>query len=396
MRRTTLPGLRACARRLLLPTLSLLCALGASSCGGDSGGGFNPSHAPRVSLTGATPERLSEYNLLAYDGDGQFRYNTRVVPYDLNTPLFSDYALKNRAIYVPEGSSATYTDDGVFDFPVGTVLIKSFSMAADFRTPELNRTLVETRLLIRFEDGWRAFPYIWDEAQEEAYYSPAGEVREVPFIDAEGEPQVANYLIPQRNQCLSCHQRRVDGETLTLPIGPKARNLNRDYDYGTDGGVQNQLTRLADEGLLSGLPSLSEVDAAYAFAGIEANGVGALSGAELDDAARSYLDVNCAHCHNPNGVQGVTSQLFLNYENTDDFRLGVCKRPGSAGSGTGGFTFDIVPGNPDESILIFRVETEEVGAMMPLLGRSLQHRHGAALLRAWVEQMPANDCIGTP
>ena len=96
--------------------------------------------------------------------------------------------------------------------------------------------------------------------------------------------------------------------------------------------------------------------------------------------------------HNPNGVQGVTSQLFLHYENTDEFRLGVCKRPGSAGSGTGGFTFDIVPGNPDESILVFRVETEEVGAMMPLLGRSLQHRHGADLLRAWVAEMPVVDC----
>lgn len=68
------------------------------------------------------------------------------------------------------------------------------------------------------------------------------------------------------------------------------------------------------------------------------------------------------------------------------------KRPGSAGSGTGGFTFDIVPGNPDESILVFRVETEEVGAMMPLLGRSLQHRHGADLLRAWVAEMPVVDC----
>jgi hypothetical protein len=179
-----------------------------------------------VSLTGAIPERLSEYNLLAYDGDGQFRYNTRVVPYDLNTPLFTDYALKDRAIYVPEGSSATYTDEQVFDFPVGTVLIKSFSTAADLRTPALNRTLVETRLLIRFEDGWRPFPYVWDDAQQEAYYTPGGEVRAVPFIDAEGEARVANYLIPQRNQCLSCHVRRVDGQTVTLPIGPKARNLN--------------------------------------------------------------------------------------------------------------------------------------------------------------------------
>ncbi|MCB9628230.1 MAG: hypothetical protein H6725_12725 [Sandaracinaceae bacterium] len=396
MSRSFVGGVRSTRAHLGLFGLALACVASLPSCGGDSSPGLDTSRPPRVSLTGSIPQRLSEYNLLAYDGDGQFRYNDRVVPYDLNTPLFTDYALKDRAIYVPDGSSATYTDEGVFDFPVGSVLIKSFSVAADLRTPDVDVTLVETRLLIRYEDGWRAFPYVWDAAQREAIYSPAGEVRAVPFIDADGVSQVANYLIPQRNQCLSCHERRVDGVTLTMPIGPKARNLNRDYDYGVDGGVQNQLTRLAAEGLLSGLPSLAEVDAAYAFAGIEANGVGSLTGAELDDAARSYLDVNCAHCHNPNGVQGVTSQLFLNYDNTDDFRLGLCKRPGSAGSGTGGFTFDILPGNPDESILIFRVETEEVGAMMPLLGRSLQHRHGAELLRAWVAEMPANDCSAAP
>ena len=146
--------------RLALASLCLFVVVGIASCGGDSSGGFDDSRPPRVSLTGPTPERLSDYNLLAYDGDGQFRYNARVVPYDLNTPLFTDYALKDRAIFVPEGSSATYTDAGVFDFPVGSVLIKSFSVAADLRSPEENRTLVETRLLIRFEDGWRAFPYV--------------------------------------------------------------------------------------------------------------------------------------------------------------------------------------------------------------------------------------------
>ena len=100
-------------------------------------------------------------------------------------------------------------------------------------------------------------------------------------IDAEGEEQTANYLIPQRNQCRSCHERQVDGETLIVPIGPKARNLNRDYDYGAGVGTVNQLTRLADTGLLTGLPSLSEVDAAFDFAVIEADGVASLGSASL-------------------------------------------------------------------------------------------------------------------
>ncbi|MBC7171887.1 MAG: hypothetical protein H5U40_05655, partial [Polyangiaceae bacterium] len=94
--------------------------------------------------------------------------------------------------------------------------------------------------------------------------------------------------------------------------------------------------------------------------------------------------------------QGVTSQLFLDRYNTDTFRLGVCKRPGSAGAGTGGLTYDIVPGDAEASILYFRVETEEVGAMMPLLGRSLTHAPGAELVRDWINAMDPVSCDPNP
>ena len=103
-----------------------------------------------------------------------------------------------------------------------------------------------------------------------------------------------------------------------------------------------------------------------------------------------------SRCHDPLGIQGVTSQLFLNHDNAEAFNLGVCKRPGSAGAGTGGLTYDLVPGDPDRSILVFRIETTQVGAMMPLLGRSLQHRRGAELIRAWVAAMPPMDCASMP
>ena len=91
-------------------------------------------------------------------------------------------------------------------------------------------------------------------------------------------------------------------------------------------------------------------------------------------------------------MQGITSQLFLNHDNEDRFHLGVCKRPGSAGAGTGGFVFDIVPGDAATSILYFRTSTDQVGAMMPLLGRSLIHRRGIELLQAWIAAMPAEPC----
>ena len=137
---------------------------------------------------------------------------------------------------------------------------------------------------------------------------------------------------------------------------------------------------------------VASIPAAYDLRAFEAGGVTAIPPTELDAAARSYLDINCAHCHDPNAVQGITSQLFLGHDNVDLFRLGHCKRPGSAGAGTGGFEFDIVPGSPDTSILYFRVATELVGAMMPLLGRSLTHTRGAELIHAWIAAMPPVDC----
>ena len=139
------------------------------------------------------------------------------------------------------------------------------------------------------------------------------------------------------------------------------------------------------------MPALDTITPTYDFRPIEAGGVAAIAPGDLDRAARDYLDANCAHCHNPKGVQGMTSQLFLNHDNTDVFHLGVCKQPGSAGLGTGGFKYDIVPGNADVVGPELQDHDDEPGAMMPLIGRSLVHARGTELIRAWINAMPASD-----
>ncbi|MFO0697243.1 MAG: SO2930 family diheme c-type cytochrome [Polyangiales bacterium] len=381
-----------------LPTLLVLLALSLPFAACDDGGSSGVDLTKPVTFdVDAAPEtNLSAYNLFAWDPATGFQWNDRVVPYEMNSPLFTDYALKARAVYLPPGATAAYHPNDVLDFPVGTVIVKNFYFPADFRAPNDNLRLVETRLLVHRTDGWTGYPYIWNQAQTEAVYSPGGAGMEISFVDAGGVTKTANYLVPQRNQCQSCHSHVDPASAIPpmTPIGPKARHLNRDFDYGGTVGSVNTLQHLASLGMLTGLPSLDQVPRAYDFRPIEANGVSAVPPAELDKAARDYLDINCAHCHNPNGTQGITSQLFLNHDNTDMFRLGVCKRPGSAGAGTGGFTFDIVPGSPDTSILYYRVHTEEVGAMMPLIGRSLEHQRGAELLHAWIAAMPAQTCTG--
>ncbi len=374
--------------------VALLLVLAAAACGGDDdgddGGGVDLTLPVNVVLDGPAPQRLSEWNLFAWDPvAGAVDWNdtgARMVPYDLNSALFSDYALKYRAVYVPPGASATYDAELAFDLPVGTVIVKNFAFPADFRSPAADITMIETRLLVHAAAGWEPLPYVWDAAQGDAVFTPAGEVRAISFVDAAGATQTSSYLVPQRNQCETCHARKPDPEQdpFIVPIGIKARHIHR----------EGQLERMVELGLLTGAPPAGEIRAAYDFRPVEDGGVAAIPPAELDTATRDYLDINCAHCHAPDGVQGITSQLFLNHTNTDQFRLGVCKRPGSAGAGTGGFEFDIVPGSPDTSILYFRVETELVGAMMPLIGRSLVHQRGAELIHAWIAAMPADDCSG--
>jgi len=323
------------------------------------------------------PDALSALGVvLGFDGS-TISYAPGVQVYQIATPLFSDYAVKERAFALPEGTTAGYTASGVLDFPLGTVLVKSFLLPADLRVPTDELTLIETRVMFLEKDGWDTWPYLWNDEQTEAFKAPSGTVRPVTVTGFDGKPLTFPYLVPQRNQCVDCHERGKVEARHTVPIGPTARNLN----------VGGQLADFAAAGLLDGLPPDDQVDAAtdaLTLVGVDPT---TLDDATLDSAARDYLDVNCAHCHNPLGTEGRSSQLFLNYDNDDAFNLGVCKKPGSAGAGTGGFTFDILPGVPEESILWFRLQTSVVGEMMPDIGRSLVHDDGVTLLAEWIRRI---------
>jgi uncharacterized repeat protein (TIGR03806 family) len=369
--------------------LALLSVVGLAACSADDAAlvPFDPQ--------GAAPEKLTDTGLISVE-DGKVVYPSDVVPYALNSPLFSDYAAKDRALWLPEGSAATYDDNDVFDFPVGTVILKTFSFPADFRQPDEDVYVVETRVLFKRENEWETLPYIWNEDATEATLALGGKSEAITFIDAEGVEKTASYLVPQKNQCIACHELKegmgepMAGMRYTTPIGPKARHLNRSYAY--DDGTHNQLEHLVSMGMLDGLPALSEVGKAYDFAVLDDVPVQDLSVADVDKATRDYLDINCAHCHNPNGVNGISSQLFLNYDNEDPFHLGICKSPGSAGTGNGFLDYDIVPGSPMESILWFRMDTTQTGAMMPLLGRSLRDDKAVELVVQWIANMDPVEC----
>ena len=107
----------------------------------------------------------------------------------------------------------------------------------------------------------------------------------------------------------------------------------------------------------------------------------------LDERARAYLDVNCAHCHQPGGGAS-NSGLDLRWEQDDPHAIGIGKPPVAAGRGAGGHLVSIEPGRPDASILLYRMDSAEPGIAMPELGRSTIHREGVATIRRWIDAMP--------
>lgn len=319
-----------------------------------------------VLLAEAPAPRLADYRLFA--DAGARRPDPRLTPYGLNTPLFSDYAEKFRFLYLPPGAKAAYRPDGVFDFPVGATLVKTFAYPADLRRPDQDVRYLETRLLIRKADGWVALTYVWNEAQTEAVLKRAGARLEPTFVDTKGQSHTVDYAVPNQNQCKECHQ--LD-KTLT-PIGPKARNLNGDYAYA--GGRENQLTHWTRTGLLTGAPQPAAAPRAAHWDD---------TAAPVEARARAYLDANCAHCHNPRGIAS-NSGLFLGLDETRPAALGIGKAPVAAGRGSGDLKVGIAPGHPEASILAYRMASTEPGVMMPELGRSLTHEEGLALIRDYI------------
>jgi uncharacterized repeat protein (TIGR03806 family) len=319
---------------------------------------------------GEPPEKLSAYALFAGDPRQQ-RPAAGVLKYDLTTPLFSDYTLKHRFIKLPPGTMIHYRDDGVFHFPVGTIIAKTFTYPHDQRRPQAGERLLETRLLIRKSEGWIGLPYLWNEAQTEAELDEVGGTVDVSWIHDDGQPRKNNYIIPNTNQCKGCHEN----QGVMEPIGPKARYLNR----SGPGGVQNQLEHWHEAGALAGLPEKSKVPKTAVW-NDPATGT-------LQERARVWLEINCAHCHNPRGP-AMQSGLDLRLAQHEPAKYGVWKSPVAAGRGSGGRLYDIVPGEPDASIMVFRLESTEPGVKMPELPSRMVDAEGVKLIREWIASMP--------
>lgn len=321
-------------------------------------GGAQPDFPANLSDTGA----FQNLNTLEPE-DG-------IYAYEPNLPFWSDYADKRRWASIPAGESIGFEPDAPWDFPAGSVWIKHFEIETTRGDPTTRRRL-ETRFLVKTDQGAYGISYRWNDAQTEATLAPEEGVSFDLDIVENGQPRTQTWTIPSRADCLACH---TDAAGFILSFD--TRQLNRDFSH--DGAERNTLAYLAAIGILDTPIDDGEAASLPRHYRPEEIGVG------LERRARSYLAVNCAMCHQP-GASGAGSW---------DGRASISLAEtglidGDALDDGGDPTRRLVTlGHSERSILIDRMAERKGFGRMPPIGSSEIDRIGVALLATWIDLTP--------
>lgn len=302
--------------------------------------------------TSSFPDRLSKTGCV--DANDPKRPAPGLVPYDLESPFWSDGADKQRFLAVPDDKTITVNGDGDFDLPIGSVVVKTFTLGGK---------RIETRLLVRHEDGeWAGYSYEWNDAPTDAVLLPASKSKKVG---------AQTWSFPGRGQCAQCHTAAA-GRTLGLELG----QLNGDLVYTETNRISNQLRTLDHIGMFAA--PLGSIEQLPAYPRPAAPGA-------LEARARSYLHANCSHCHRPNGPG--RGDLDLRFA-TPLAATKVCGTAPALGDlGVAGAKV-VAPGSPATSVLSLR--TRAVGAArMPPLASNVVDTVGAAVVDDWITSLTA-------
>jgi uncharacterized repeat protein (TIGR03806 family) len=295
-----------------------------------------------------------------------------VIPFEPVSSLFTDYALKKRFVWMPKNSKATYTSDGeIFNFPAGAALIKTFYY--DNVLPENTTKIIETRVMIKKEDGWIFANYIWNDEQTEAYLDLEGRYVDLSW-NQNGETKATNYRIPSETECHTCHKK----DEKAVPIGTKPQHLNSLYTYSD--GSQNQLMKWVEFGYLEGSSLPQDIQTLADWKD---------TSKPLELRVRSYVDINCAHCH-AEGSHCDYRPIRLAFNETESStNLGVCVTPDEYINST--IRYIVAPRNHQRSAMYYRLTTNEESLRMPLLGRTLVHEEAVDMIEDWINSLE-NTC----
>lgn len=320
---------------------------------------------------------LSDYNLFQNPIDPTKNPNGSASIVAPNNELFTDYAKKDRFIFLPKNSKMNYVPTEAFEFPIGAVIAKTFSIYLA-KTKKLKK--VETRLLIKRSSGWEPLNYVWNSTETTATLTYGGAVETIEIFKNERlkNKLKIDYHIPNLKQCASCHNTNHQIQ----PLGIKAKFLNWNFP-----SKENQLVQLKKYQLLDNLPTdLKQVQKIPRLFDD--------SEVDLENRVKAYLDINCAHCHNPKGNARNTG-LYLSYEVDSKSRAyGVCKTPAAAGIGSGGRKYALQPGSAKDSVLFYRLNQSHLAVKMPQLGRSASHSEALQLIQKWIDSLAPVNCDG--
>lgn len=313
--------------------------------------------------------KLSDYRFFEGEMKDQMPVEG-VLPYETISALFTDYAKKKRFVWMPNGVKANYVaDNEILDLPVGAALIKTFYY--DNMLPGGNTRILETRLMIRKSDGWIFAEYVWNDDQTEAYLNMDGSYVNIAWMQ-NGTSMSTNYRLPSDTECLICHKF----ESKPIPIGIKPQNLNKSLQYAD--GYMNQLEKWYSVAYLNG-PVPSNIVTVVNYLD---------ESKPIKERLRSYLDINCAHCHQENSHCDYRPMRLAFSETAISENIGVCVPPEEFIEAS--LVNIITPNNVSKSMMHFRLASTEESNRMPLLGRSLVHQEGLDLLTQYIESI--TDC----
>jgi uncharacterized repeat protein (TIGR03806 family) len=340
----------------------------------DHGGGYyRLEPAPKETAPHPFPTRLSETGLFTSVKDHQ--PYPGLIPYSVNSPLWSDGADKERFIALPGTSKMEFTESGGWNLPEGSVLVKTFSLALDEHNPAARRP-IETRLLTRQVGKWVGYSYIWNDEQTDAVLvDKAGLDREylVNDVQASGGHRKQTWHYPSRTECMVCHSRAAN-----FVLGLSTLQMNKVHKYGAV--ADNQLRTLEHLGVFQA--KLPKLPAFYKQLVDPYDPRG-----DLEIRTRSYLHANCSICHVSAG--GGNAQIQLDFATARDKMNLINVSPLHDTFGVKDAKL-VAAGDPEHSVLYLRLTRRGTGQMPPLATSFVDHQ-AAQLVSEWIKQLkPAN------
>ncbi len=343
-----------------------------------------PAAGDREAIAKAFPKRLSETGLFRSVEKNEPAES--LIPYEVNVPFWSDYAVKERFLALPEKGTVRFRESDKWEFPVGTVFVKTFWMHQD-RVHMTRPRRLETRLFVHAPQGWVGYTYVYNEEQTEATLLDEGTTRPIEVETAAGTISQP-YYFPSRSDCLACHNK-AEGFVLGLTT----RQMNRTLRCGDES--RNQLELLTALEVFKEKPAQpakeQEAFPEWGFGNWDRSSQHGSSPVpnspppeDRDVLARAWLEVNCAVCHRPSGIapgnRDLRAHVPLETANVVDRKPGQTRRLPSSWR-------IVAAGEPEKSDLLWRMSLRGE-RQMPPIGTRMPDERGLEVIADWIRGMP--------